>query len=142
MTASARRVLQMRLVVEADDYEDAVRFYRDVLGAGEELQLHGEDGERVTILDAGRATLEISSPEQVDMIDRVEVGRRVSPRLRVAFEVADVHEVTGHLLREGAELIAPPTRTPWGSLNSRLDAPGHLQITVFEEHADAAANGT
>ncbi|TMQ81281.1 VOC family protein, partial [Actinomadura soli] len=27
----------------------------------------------------------------------------------------------------------PPTRTPWNSLNSRLDAPADLQITVFEE---------
>lgn len=133
MTASSRRVLQMRLVVEADDYADAVRFYRDVLGAAEELQVHGDGGERVTILDVGRATLEISSPEQVDMIDRVEVGRRVSPKLRVAFEVVDAQDVTDQLVRAGADLLAPPTRTEWGSLNSRLDAPGDLQITVFEE---------
>jgi uncharacterized glyoxalase superfamily protein PhnB len=133
-----RRVLQMRLVVEAADYEDAVRFYRDVLGAAEELQLHGDDGERVTILDVGRATLEISSPEQVDMIDRVEVGRRVSPQLRVAFEVADAEGVTDRLVEAGAELLAPPTRTPWDSLNSRLDAPGGLQITVFEERPSGA----
>jgi predicted enzyme related to lactoylglutathione lyase len=137
--ASSRRILQMRLVVEADDYEDAVRFYRDVLGAAEELQLHGDGGERVTILDVGRATLEISSPEQVDMIDRVEVGRRVSPRLRVAFEVADAQDVTNHLVRAGAELLAPPVRTRWGSLNSRLDAPAGLQITVFEELASGGA---
>jgi predicted enzyme related to lactoylglutathione lyase len=31
--ATAGRVLQMRLVVEAPDYEQAVAFYRDVLGA-------------------------------------------------------------------------------------------------------------
>jgi predicted enzyme related to lactoylglutathione lyase len=128
-----RRVLQMRLVVEADDYDEAVRFYRDVLGGAQELQVHGDDDERVTILDVGRATLEISSPGQVEMIDRVEVGRRVSPRLRVAFEVADAQEVTDSLVRAGADLLAPPTRTPWESLNSRLDAPGGLQITVFEE---------
>ena len=30
----AQQVLQMRLVVQADDYDEAVRFYRDVLGAG------------------------------------------------------------------------------------------------------------
>lgn len=140
MTTPSRRIAQMRLIVEADDYEDAVQFYRDVLGAGEELQLHGDGGERVTILDVGRATLEISSPEQVDMIDRVEVGRPVSPRLRVAFEVEDAQDVTTHLVQAGAELIAPPTRTPWGSLNSRLDAPGGLQITVFEEIASGATN--
>lgn len=137
MTASSRRVLQMRLVVEADDYEDAVRFYRDALGGEQELQVHGDNGERVTIIDVGRATLELSSPEQVDMIDRVEVGRRISPRLRVAFEVTDAQDVTDHLVRSGAQLLAPPTRTQWMSLNSRLNAPGGLQITVFEELASS-----
>ena len=129
------RVLQMRLVVEAADYDEAVRFYRDVLGAGEELQIHGAAGEKVTILDVGRATLEISNPAQVEMIDRVEVGRRVSPHVRVAFEVADAASVTAELVGAGAQLVAPPTATPWDSLNSRLQAPGGLQVTLFQELA-------
>jgi uncharacterized glyoxalase superfamily protein PhnB len=133
MSHATRRVLQMRLVVEADDYEEAVRFYRDVLGADQELQLHGDDGENVTILEVGRATLELSNPAQVAMIDRVEVGRPVSPRLRVAFEVADAASATQDLVDAGAELVAPPTRTPWDSLNARLQAPGDLQITLFQE---------
>ena len=103
--------LQMRVVVKVDDYDEAVRFYRDVLGAEEELQIHGEGDERVTILDVGRATLELSTPAQVDMIDRVEVGRSVSPRIRVAFEVPDVDGATTRLVEAGAELVAPPTRT-------------------------------
>ena len=74
-----RRVLQMRLVVEAADYDEAVTFYRDVLGAPEELFVDSGDGARVTILDVGRATLELSTPEQVDLIDRVEVGRGSVP---------------------------------------------------------------
>ena len=135
MTDTSARVLQMRLVVEAPDYDEAVRFYRDVLGAEQELQVHGEDGEKVTILQVGRATLELSNPAQVDMIDAVEVGRRVSPRLRVAFEVADADGVTHELVSAGAELIAPPTLTPWNSLNSRLSAPADLQLTLFEELA-------
>jgi len=126
-------VLQMRLVVEASDYDEAVRFYRDVLGAPEELVVDSGEGARVTILDVGRATLELSTPEQVDLIDRVEVGRRVSPKLRVAFEVADAEATTHGLTEAGADLVAPPTRTPWDSLNARLDAPAGLQITVFEE---------
>ena len=129
------RVLQMRLVVEAADYDEAVRFYRDVLGAPVELQVDGDAGEKVTILDVGRATLEISNPAQVDLIDRVEVGRRVSPHLRVAFEVVDAEAVTAELVEAGAELVAPPTVTPWDSLNSRLQAPGGLQLTVFQERA-------
>jgi uncharacterized glyoxalase superfamily protein PhnB len=125
----------MRLVVEASDYDEAVSFYRDVLGAGQELQIHGDGGENVTILDVGRATLEISNPSQVDFIDRVEVGRRVSPRLRVAFEVEDAASVTDELVDAGAELVAAPVRTPWDSLNARLECPGSLQVTIFQEVA-------
>jgi uncharacterized glyoxalase superfamily protein PhnB len=131
--ASAGRVLQMRLVVEAPDYEQAVAFYRDVLGAREELVVEGDGGEKVTILDVGRATLEISNPAQVAMIDHVEVGQLVSPALRVAFQVTDAATVTDQLVEGGADLVAPPTETPWRSLNSRLEAPAGLQITVFEE---------
>jgi lactoylglutathione lyase len=131
-------VLQMRLVVEATEYEEAVAFYRDVLGASEEEAIASGEGARVTILDVGRATLEIANPAQVAMIDDVEVGRRVSPRLRVAFEVTDAKGVTADLVDGGAELIAPPTVTPWQSLNSRLSAPADLQITVFEELGNRA----
>ena len=133
MTAANGRVLQMRLVVEAEEYEEAVAFYRDVLGAAEELVVDGPDGERVTILDVGRATLELSNPAQVEMIDRVEVGRRVAPRLRVAFEVTDARGATERLVEAGATLVAEPTLTPWNSLNSRLEGPAGLQLTLFEE---------
>lgn len=127
------RVLQMRLVVEAEDYDQAVAFYRDVLGATEELVVDSPGGASVTILNMGRATLELSNPAQIAMIDEVEVGRRVSPRLRVAFEVVDVTTLTAALVEGGADLIADPTRTPWNSLNSRLSAAAGLQITLFEE---------
>jgi len=126
-------VRQLRLVVEATDFEEAVAFYRDALGLDVELDLESEGGARVLILDAGRATLEISNPAQVDLIDRVEVGRRVSPHLRVAFEVDDAAGATDRLVGAGATLIAPPTRTPWQSLNARLAAPADLQLTLFEE---------
>jgi catechol 2,3-dioxygenase-like lactoylglutathione lyase family enzyme len=123
----------MRLVVEADDYDEAVRFFRDVLGLREEEAFSGPGDARVAILDAGRATLEIANPAQKRMIDEVEVGRPVAPRMRVAFEVADSPSVTDALVAAGAELIARPVETPWRSLNSRLAAPAGLQITLFQE---------
>ncbi len=126
-------VLQMRLVVEAADHEEAVRFFRDVLGLPEELAVAGPDGAQVVILDAGRATLELANPAQKRYIDEVEVGRQVAPRLRVAFEVTDAGAVTRRLVEAGAELIAEPRETPWRSLNSRLAAPAGLQITLFQE---------
>jgi predicted enzyme related to lactoylglutathione lyase len=129
-------VRQLRLVVEADDFDKAVEFYRDVLGLTEEFYLESDDDARVIALQAGRATLEIVNPAQRQLIDRMEVGRDVSRSIRVAFEVTDASLVTGELVAGGAELVASPTETPWGSLNSRLEAPAGLQITLFEELDD------
>jgi queuosine precursor transporter len=127
-------VRQMRLVVAVDDYDAAVRFYRDELGLVLEETYNGENGAQVMILGAGRATLELSNRPQIDLIDTVEVGRTgVSGKYRVAFEVADSESATNRLVSAGAELIAPPTITPWRSLNARLQGPGEVQLTIFTE---------
>jgi hypothetical protein len=97
-----------------------------VTGLPERAAYSSPDG-RVIILEAGRATLEIADPNQAEFIDRVEVGRRVAGHIRVAFEVDDSAETAGVLAAGGAELVAPATRTPWQSMNARLDGPGGLQ---------------
>ncbi|GAB4057234.1 VOC family protein [Catellatospora paridis] len=125
-------VRELRLVVTAPDYDQALRFYRDVLGMGE-LGAFTSPGGRVTILDAGRATLELADPPHAAYIDEVEVGRRVAGHVRVALQVGDAAAVTATLVANGAELIAEPVRTPWNSLNSRLAGPAGLQLTIFEE---------
>jgi predicted enzyme related to lactoylglutathione lyase len=126
-------VRQLRLVVEVEDFDRAVAFYRDVLGLPEQEAYEGAGDERVVILDAGRATLELANPAQHRMIDEVEVGRPVAPPIRVAFEVVDAQRSTDDLVAAGASLVAPPTETPWRSLNARLDAPADLHITLFQE---------
>lgn len=125
-------VKQLRLVVTVDNYDEALAFYRDVLGLTEEAAFAAEGG-RVSILDAGRATLEITDRPHAEYIDRVEVGRRVAGHIRVAFEVGDSPAVTRELERAGARVVAEPTVTPWNSLNSRLECPGDLQLTIFQE---------
>ncbi|MGS2616730.1 VOC family protein [Micromonospora sp. LZ34] len=135
--ARSPAVRQLRLVVEAEDHAAAVAFFRDALGLPEQAAFSGEGDARVVILDAGRATLEIANPAQKRMIDEVEVGRQVAPKIRVAFEVDDSRAATDRLVAAGATEIAPPTVTPWHSLNSRLDAPAGLQITLFQELLDA-----
>ena len=127
----AAGALEMRLVVTAEDYEAAVAFYRDTLGLPQ-LAAFDDGAGHVVILDAGRATLELSDVPHAEHIDRVEVGRRVAGHIRVAFEVADVVAATDRLTDAGATLIAPPTPTPWRSRNSRLEAPGGLQLTLFQ----------
>jgi predicted enzyme related to lactoylglutathione lyase len=125
-------VRELRLVVTASDYDEAVTFYRDVLGLDEKAVWTSEGG-RVTILDAGRATIEIANPAHAAYVDDVEVGARVAGHIRIAFEVADAASTTARLAAAGATVIAGPTRTPWDSLNSRLDGPGGLQLTLFQE---------
>jgi lactoylglutathione lyase len=127
-------VLEMRLVVTAEDYARAVAFYRDTLGLPQ-LAAFDDGAGHVVILDAGRATLELSDVAHAEHIDQVEVGRRVAGHIRVAFEVAAVAAATDRLTDGGATLIAPPTPTPWRSLNSRLEAPGGLQLTVFQNES-------
>jgi lactoylglutathione lyase len=132
MIVAMTGVRELRLVVTADDYEEALRFYRDVLGL-EQRAAFTSDGGRVTILEAGRATLEITDPPHAEFIDEVEVGKRVAGHIRVAFEVDDSAAATRALEAAGAEVIAEPTRTPWNSLNARLAAPAGLQLTLFQE---------
>jgi lactoylglutathione lyase len=123
---------ELRLVVTVDDYDAAVAFYRDALGLPERGSYTTGDAE-VMILEAGRATLEIANRAQAEYIDEVEVGRRVAGKFRVALEVDDSAGTTARLAEAGAEVVAEPTRTPWNSLNARLETPGGIQLTLFTE---------
>ncbi|MEO7869996.1 MAG: VOC family protein [Candidatus Limnocylindria bacterium] len=130
-------VLEMRLVVTAPDYEASLAFYRDALGM-REIGVFSSPGGKVTILDGGRATLEIGDPGHAAYVDEVEVGRRVAGHIRVALQVTDAATATDAAVAAGAELLAPPTETPWRSLNARLEGPAGLQLTLFEELAPAS----
>jgi predicted enzyme related to lactoylglutathione lyase len=124
--------LELRVAVTAPDYEEALTFYRDVLGLREREAFASEDG-RVTILEAGRATLELLDPTHAAFVDEVEVGRRVAGHVRIAFEVEDSTAMTQQLADAGATVIAEPTLTPWKSMNARLEGPAGLQLTLFTE---------
>ena len=125
-------VRELRLVVTAPDYDEALRFYRDVLGLPLIAEFESPGG-HVVVLDGGRATLELMDDVNAAYVDDVEVGRRVAGHIRVAFQVDDVAASTAAAEAGGARVIAPPTRTPWESLNARLEAPDGLQLSLFEE---------
>ena len=130
-------VLQLRLVLETEDLDAALAFYRDTLGLPELESYQGDGGARVAILGVPTATLELANAAQVAMIDEVEVGRAVAHpfplKVRVAFEVQDAAATNAALVDGGAVPVAPPTRTPWNSLNARLEGPDGLQLTAFQE---------
>jgi catechol 2,3-dioxygenase-like lactoylglutathione lyase family enzyme len=127
-----KQVHEMRLVVTTKDYEKALHFYRDVLGLKEQAAFVSEGG-HVTILEAGEATLELTDSRHAEFIDEVEVGRRVAGHIRVAFKVDDSVAATQVLKAAGARVLAEARRTPWNSMNARLEGPADLQLTLFSE---------
>jgi lactoylglutathione lyase len=125
-----RPVHELRTAVTVADYDGVLAFYCDALGLP--VIEAWEDGDaRGVILDAGRATLELLSEAQAELIDRVEVGERVAGPVRLALEVDDSAATARRLAEAGAEALAEPILTPWNDLNVRLRAPGGMQLTLF-----------
>lgn len=129
-------IRQLRVVVRAEDFDEAVTFYRDVVGMPERESYEADGGARVVILDAGEATLELSNPAQVDFIDRVETDGGTSDPIRIALEVEDAAAAQTRFQSGGAELEASARETPWRSVNARLRGPADLQLTLFQELRD------
>jgi catechol 2,3-dioxygenase-like lactoylglutathione lyase family enzyme len=123
-------VRELRVALTVDDFAQAVEFYGDALGLPV-VEAWDEPSGSGAIFAAGRATLEVFSTAQAELVDRVEVGERVSGRVRLALEVDDSVAVARTLTDEGAELIGGPLVTPWAHRNVRLRAPDGMQLTLF-----------
>lgn len=118
----------MALTVE--DYEDTLRFYRDVLGLPV-IESWEDGGRSGAILDAGRATLEVLSRSQTELVDDIEAGGQPSGAVRLALEVENSVAAAERLESGGAERIGGPVVTPWQHRNVRLRAPDGMQLTLF-----------
>ena len=130
MTDAQIAVQELRITLTVDDFDAAVRLYRDALGLPELADWSSEQG-RVLLLDAGRATLELFDEAQAAMVDDLEVGRRVSGTVRLALQVPDADAAAGALVAAGATVVAPAVDTPWGDRNARVAAPDGMQLTLF-----------
>lgn len=84
------------------------------------------------LLEMGRATLEIFDEGHAAQVDQIEVGERVSGRIRFALQVPDVHAAAERLMAKGAVLVHEAVKIPWGDTNIRLRAPDGMQITLFQ----------
>lgn len=125
---------QLRLIIETDDFDEAVRFYRDVLGMPEQAAFATDGDDRVAILIVGTATIELASATHVRNIDTIE-GVQASdlPRLRIALEVDDTRQTLEAAEAAGAAVIASVVETPFRSLNARVLGPAGWQVTFFQE---------
>ncbi len=105
MTDARLDVQEFRITLTVDDFDAAVRLYRDALGLPEVADWSSDEG-RVLLLDAGRATLELFDERQAAMVDELEVGRRVSGKVRFALHVPDADEAAASLVAGGASAVA------------------------------------
>jgi predicted enzyme related to lactoylglutathione lyase len=134
MSTSNDSVLEMRVALTTSDYERLVNFYSKGLGL-EPAAIWNNDGGKALILDMGKATLELFDERQAEVIDQLEVGQRVSGRIRFALQVPDLHAAIERLLAHGATLVHEPVMTPWGDYNARLQDPEGMQVTLFQASA-------
>ncbi|SEC19308.1 Glyoxalase-like domain-containing protein [Nocardioides exalbidus] len=123
-------VQELRITLTVDDFDAAVAFYRDALGLAQLEDWSSDDG-RVLLLDAGRATLELFDERQAAMVDDLEVGQRVSGKVRFALRVPSAADASAALVGAGATSVAPARTTPWGDTNARVAAPDGMQLTLF-----------
>lgn len=124
-------VMELRVALTTDDFERLVDFYRYGLGL-EPSQVWPEDQGRALVLDLGRATLEVFDEEQAATVDGIEVGQRISGRVRFALQVPDLDAALRRLLVHGATLVHSPVLTPWGDRCVRLQDPDGMQVTLFQ----------
>jgi methylmalonyl-CoA/ethylmalonyl-CoA epimerase len=127
---------QLRLIIETDDFDEAVRFYRDTLGMPEQVAFATDGDDRVAILHAGIATIELATRTHARNIDEVEGIPSTPPgppSLRIALEVEDTERAVARTTEAGADLLAPPTTTPFRSKNARVQGPAGWQVTFFQE---------
>ena len=95
---------QLRLIIEATDFDGAVTFFRDVLGMPEQPAFATSGDDRVSILHAGSATVEIASVQHVRTIDEIEgAPPATGPALRLALEVDDTDRAVESVTAAGGE---------------------------------------
>ncbi|NYI77569.1 VOC family protein [Nocardioides panzhihuensis] len=122
------------MIIEAADFDEAVHFYRDVLGMPEQPAFATGGDDRVSILHAGLATIEIATSEHIRSIDQIEdAPHDPSSKLRIALEVDDTEAAVRVAQGAGMELISGPVKTPFRSLNARIQGPAKWQVTLFQE---------
>jgi hypothetical protein len=136
MAQAKAHVGELRLVIRTESVAELTHLLRDVLGLHEAVRFTDGAAEAV-VLEVPRATIEVGNAAHVRSVDEVEVGASVSTDWRLCLGVDDAAALTAAVQSTGlVETLAGPTRTPWGSLNSRLRFGEAVQLTLFQNEGD------
>jgi methylmalonyl-CoA/ethylmalonyl-CoA epimerase len=133
---SEGKVIELRVALTTDEFDRLSSFYVHGLGLSPSQEWPEEQGQAL-VLDLGRATLEVFDEKQAATVDQIEVGRRVSGKIRFALEVTDLDAATARLKKHGAKLVHHPIGTPWGDRTARFEDPEGMQITLYQSDMDS-----
>lgn len=128
-------VRELRFAFTFDNYDAALRLFRDVLGL-EPVEVLDAQGGRGIILQVPAATLELFDREHGAFIDDVEVGHGLDQCVRIAVRVDDLEEADQAVTGAGPRPEAEPVDPPWGDRNRRYQTADGLQLTLFERRTD------
>jgi predicted enzyme related to lactoylglutathione lyase len=131
MTNPNQPILEMRVALTTSDYERLMTFYCDALGLAP-AELWTTEHSKAALFEMGKSTFEIFDEAHAADVDEIEVGQRVSGRIRFALQVPDLHAAMERVTAKGALVVHPPVVTPWGDRNARITDPDGMQITLFE----------
>jgi predicted enzyme related to lactoylglutathione lyase len=127
-------IQEFRLVLNVDDFDTALNFYR-ALNLKVSEQWDSTDG-RGAILELPRATLEIMDRKNAKSVDELEAGVHEPREMRLGLKVENLQDAVGYLEEHGAKVVSKFVETPWGSFNQRLETPDAKQLTVFQDTRD------
>jgi len=123
-----------------DDFEAAVRFYRDVLGLPVEVHASG-----------GYAVVQVGGVLHYGLWQRAHAAEavlgdrgaasRIPPGLTLGFEVDGVDAAAEALRQRGVALLQPPHDEPWGQRTARFALPGGGLAEVSETPQARRAKG-
>ncbi len=125
-------IREVRITLTVESFEEAVQFYRDGLGLPVVDQWQTAEGRGIILALGPHTTLELFDAAQATLVDQLEVGKRVSGPVRLAFEVQDVEAEASALQQAGAKLLSHPKLMPWGDRNARVETPDGMQVTLWK----------
>jgi catechol 2,3-dioxygenase-like lactoylglutathione lyase family enzyme len=132
---SPRRFRELRVCITVDDLEAAKKLYGEALGLPVVDEWTYPDGFGGILFACCPASIEIFDRRQGEFVDEQEVGRRVpASDVALRFEVDDVETAAGAAEAAGAKRLADARVTAWQHNCLRVEAPGGLQLTLFEMH--------